>query len=286
MATVNTILRGVVSALLIPLRALPELAGLAVIALVASVGMLLVYKFASDQEGISAVKSKIHACLFEIRLFNDDIRAMLRAQGELLGHNLRYMRFALVPMAIMIVPFFFLIAQLQFRYAYRSLTPGQPAIVQATLGEGWEGQVPTEDTGGLAKPVARLVAPDGVEVQTPALWIPSERQLAWRVAGRKAGDYQLTVELGDQRYDKSFRVGAGKQRLALVSPLRPDRSLVEQLVYPAEPPLPDGPVESISVAYPSHDVWFFGWNTHWLVVFFILSIVFAFALRNRMGVSI
>ncbi len=286
MATVNSILRGVVSAALTPLRGVPELASLAVIALVAAVGMLLVYKVASNQEGIAAVKTKIHACLFEIRLFNDDIRAMLRAQGELLGHNLRYMRFALVPMAIMIVPFFLLIAQLQFHYGYRSLAPGQPVIVQATLDPGWEGKVPTEDAGGIAKPVARLVAPAGVDVQTPALWIPSERQLAWRVAGEKAGDYRLSVELGDQRYDKSLRVGAGAtERLALISPIRP-RSVLDQLVYPAEPPLAAGPVESISVAYPSHDVWFFGWNTHWLVVFFILSIVFAFALRNRMGVSI
>ncbi len=286
MATVNTILRGVVSAVLTPLRGLPELAGLAILSRVAAVGMLMVYKYASNQDGIAAVKAKIHACLFEIRLFNDDIRAMLRAQGELLGHNLRYMRFALVPMAIMIVPYFLLIAQLQFRYAYRTLAPGQPAIVQATLGEGWEGDVPTEEAGGIAKPVAHLVAPDGVEVETPTLWIPSERQLAWRVAGKTPGDYRLTVELGDQRYDKSFRVGAGEERLALISPLRVDRSFFEQLVYPAEPPLPAGPLESISVAYPSHDVWFFGWNTHWLVVFFILSIAFAFALRNRLGVKL
>ncbi len=286
MATVNSVLRGVVSAVLTPLRGLPELAGLAVIALVAAIGMLMVYKLASNQDGIAAVKSKIHACLFEIRLFNDDIRAMLRAQWELLGHNMRYMRFALVPMAIMIVPFFLLIAQLQFRYGYHAMAPGQPVIVQATLGEDWEGKVPTQDADGIAKPVARLVAPAGVEVQTPALWIPSERQLAWRVAGDKPGDYRLSVKLGDQTFDKSFRVQQGNTHLALISPLRVGQSFVDQLVYPAEAPLPAGPVESISVAYPSADVWFFGWNTHWLVVFFILSIAFAFALRNRMGVSI
>lgn len=286
MATVNSILRGVVSALLTPLRSLPELAGLAVIALVAAVGMLMVYKLASNQEGLAAVKSKIHACLFEIRLFNDDIGAMLRAQWELLGHNMRYMRFALVPMSIMIVPFFLLIAQLQFHYGYHALKPGQPVIVQATLGEGWKAKVPTQDVDGTPKPVARLVAPAGVEVQTPTLWIPSQRQLAWRVAGDKPGDYRLSVKLGNQSFDKSFHVGPDKKHLALLSPLRVGQSFFDQLVYPAEAPLPAGPVHSISVAYPSADVWFFGWNTHWLVVFFILSIAFAFALRNRLGVKI
>jgi hypothetical protein len=30
----------------------------------------------------------------------------------------------------------------------------------------------------------------------------------------------------------------------------------------------------------------FGWGVHWMVVFFVFSMVFAFALRNRLGVAI
>ena len=53
--------------------------------------MLIVFKKTSNQARLEAVKKQIHACLFELRLFSDDLPAILRAQGEILRHNLRYL---------------------------------------------------------------------------------------------------------------------------------------------------------------------------------------------------
>ena len=291
MELLNTVLRTLVSALLWPFRGLPPLVGLTVVSLLTAVGMLLVFKATSNQGGIAAVKRQIHACLFEIRLFNDDLRAILRAQGELLRHNLRYLKFSLVPLLWMIVPLFLLIAQLQFQYGYEPLAPGRQAIVEVVLAEGWEEALPPEAVeviDGFPRPAAELVAPEGVRVETAGVWAPDVREMSWRLSGERPGDYELAVELGGRTYGKGLRV-ATEERVAaagLLSPIRPPRSTLQQLVYPAEPPLPKGPVKSISVSYPGAEVWFFGWDTHWMVVFFILSIVFAFALRNRLGVSI
>ena len=47
---------------------------------------------------------RLHAALFEIRLFNDDLSAIFRAQAEMLRHNLTYLRLSLVPMIWMFVP--------------------------------------------------------------------------------------------------------------------------------------------------------------------------------------
>lgn len=291
MELLNTVLRAAVSALLFPFRGLPPLVGLAVVSLLTAVGMLLVFKVTSNQAGIAAVKRQIHACLFEIRLFNDDLRAILRAQGELLRHNLRYLKFSVVPLLWMIVPLFLLIAQLQFQYAYEPLEPGRPAIVEMVLAEGWEEALPPEAVeviDGFPRPAAELVAPEGVRLETPGVWAPDVREMSWRLSGERPGDYELAVELGGERFTKRLRVAEGERVAAagLLSPIRPPRDVLLQLVYPAEPPLPKGPVESISVSYPGAEVWFFGWRTHWMVVFFILSIAFAFALRNRLGVSI
>lgn len=288
MELVNAALRAVVSALLFPFRGLHPLVGLTVVSLVTGIAMLLVFKATSDQDGIAAVKRKIHACLFEIRLFNDDLRAILRAQGELLRHNLAYLRFSLVPLAWMIVPFVLLIAQLQFHYGYEPASPGRPVLVDAVLAEGWEQALPpeaVEEFDGFLRPAVELAAPDGVRVETPGVWAPDVREVTWRIAGERPGDYELAVAVAGERYTKSLRV-ADEPGVRLLSPVRTDGGFWEQVLYPAEPPLPDGPVESITVAYPGAEVWFLGWTTHWLVVFFILSIVFAFALRNRLGVSI
>jgi hypothetical protein len=62
--------------------------------------------------------------------------------------------------------------------------------------------------------------------------------------------------------------------------VRADGVLFNQLLYPAERPLPDGAVESIAVTYPPRAVGVLGFRMHWMVVFFALSVMFAMALRG------
>ena len=60
---------------------------------------------------------------------------------------------------------------------------------------------------------------------------------------------------------------------------------MDQLLYPSEPPLPaDSVLSSLTVAYPDGNVDVFGWQVHWMIVYFALSIAFAFALRKPFGV--
>lgn len=286
MEPVNVVLRALVSAVLFPFRGLPPLVGITVVSLVTAIAMLLVFKATSNQSAIAAVKRQIHASLFEIRLFNDDLRAILRAQRELLRHNARYLRHSFAPLLWMIVPFVLLIAQLQFHYGYQPVEPGTSVLVEARLADGWQDGTEVEDVEGFTKPVAHLSASPGVRVETPTLWAPELRELSWRVAVDEPGQHELAVEVAGERYTKLLDAGADRFAQEQISPIRPGRSFWQQLLYPAEPPLPEGPVESISVSYEDADVWFLGWNTHWMVIFFILSIAFAFMLRNRFGVSI
>ena len=97
MSAVNALLRTVFDVLMSPFRSLPPIVGLLVVSLVAAVCMLLVFKKTSNQKKLEAVKRQIHACLFEIRLFNDDLPAILRSQMEILRHNLNYLRLSAVP---------------------------------------------------------------------------------------------------------------------------------------------------------------------------------------------
>jgi hypothetical protein len=249
--------------------------GLVVVALPISIGMLLVYKATSAQAQLDAVKRRIHACLFEIRLYNDDLFAILRAQIEILRHNLTYLRLSMVPMVWMIVPLTLVIAQLQFHYGYQGLTLGSPTLLEVELSPGV--------AAGAGRPDASLEVPDGLRVETPALWIPSRNQLLWRLAAERSGDYTIAVKVGDVRETKSVRVADGVVRR---SPNRTDRGFLNQLLYPAEPPLPaQSPIHAINLRYPEHDVDVFGWPLHWMIVFFILTIVFAFALRGPFGVT-
>jgi hypothetical protein len=90
--------------------------------------------------------------------------------------------------------------------------------------------------------------------------------------------------VGDAAETKSVRVVDGVVRR---SPIRVGGNLLDQLLYPAEPPLPgDSAIRSISLSYPEHDVDVLGWRVNWMIVFFVLTLVFAFALRGPLGVTI
>ena len=70
-----------------PLLALPPLAGLLVVSLATAVVMLLVVARTSNQAGIIAAKRGIHAALFEIRLYGDDLGLVARASATSCGRT-------------------------------------------------------------------------------------------------------------------------------------------------------------------------------------------------------
>jgi hypothetical protein len=273
-SAVNSALRATFDVLLAPFRSLPPLVGLLVVSLVVAVLMLLVFKKTSNQPRLEAVKRQIHASLFEIRLFSDDLPAILRAQGEILGHNVRYLGLSLVPMLVMLVPLVLVIAQLEFHYGYRGLRPDEEFLVKVRLKEGQ----------GPARPAATLEAPAGLAVVTPAVWIPSERELAWRLRAERWGDYDLKLRLDDREYAKTAQVSPLVRRR---SPFRLEPTFLNLVLYPAEDPLPaESPVAAIALTYPEGTVSLLGWHVNWLIAFGILSIGFAFALRRRLGVTL
>ena len=268
MSALNILLARVIDGLLSPFSGLPPLVGLGALSLLTAAAMLLVIRATSDQSRLAAVKRAIQACIFEVRLFNDDARAMLRAMAELVRHNLTYLRLSLVPLLWMILPLGLFVAHLQFHYGYAGLDSGTRALVKVRV------------TGDEAIPV--LEAPAAIRVETPAVWIPSLREAAWRIAVDQPGRYELTIRLGDRVLTKSL---AASGDIIRRSPLRVDAGLARQFLYPAEPPLPAGSgIESIAITYPERSIAIFGWELHWLIVFLVLSTAFAFVLRSRFKV--
>ena len=274
MSAVNGVLRAASDLLLAPLSGLPPLVGLLVVSAVTSVLMLLVFKWTSDQARMEQVKRRIHASLFEIRLFNDDLVNILRSSLDIVRHNALYVRLTLLPLAIMIVPLVLAVAQLQFHYGYQNLRPGESTLVQVELAGG----------GGERRPDARLTATDGVSIDAGPIWIPSQRELAWRITATGEGSQLLTLELDGRTYTKTLELSPGVARR---SPLRPAEGFWNQLLYPSEDPLPaDAPVEAIAVGYRGAEVGAFGLEAHWIIGFLVLSIVFAFAFRGALGVQV
>lgn len=264
--------------LVMPFRGMPAAVGLTVISLLVSVAMLIAFGRISDQDGLDRIKRRIQAGVYEIRLYKDDLRTIFASQLAILGHTWTYFKLSMVPMLWIMLPIVVVVIQLQFQYGYESVEPGDAVLVIAEMTE--EG---AERVSGTRAADVTLEAPEGVRVETQAAWSPALGEVAWRVRAEDPGEHELVVRIGDRSFTKTLRVAG---TTVLRSPVRP-AGLLGQIVYPAESPLPDGSgLTSIRVSYDDADVSFFGLEMHWIIAFFVLTMIFAFALARPLGVKI
>ena len=277
MEILNATLRALFDAIQNPLASVPVWVGILLWSFPVTIFALWIFKVTSNQDRITAVKAKIHACLFEIRLFNDDIRAIFRAQWEIIGHVIHYQMLALKPMIWIFPPLILIMIQLHAFYGFRGLEPGESAIVTATMR--------ADDT---TRPDVELQVPEGVILETPGVWAPDLHQMAWRIKAKKAGDFQLDLEHQGTTQSKNLRVTQSAVRL---SPERPSRSIFAQLEWPSEKPLPpESSLATITLGYPEARVEFLGLEMEsqwaWMILFFVLTMIIGLALKSPMGVEI
>jgi len=275
MRIVNLIFGGIFDALLFPFRGLSPWFGMIFVSLATAFLMLWVFKLTSNQDGIRKAKNAIKAHLLELRLFKDNLRVSLRAQRRILRANLSYIACNSKPMAVMIIPLVLTLAQLNLWFSVSALKPGETTLVKLKLARA-------------ADPLAlelQIEPSPGLAVETPAVRVIDEEEIAWRIRAQETGPASLTFRFAGRTVVKPVAVGG--RPLAKVSTLTPGKSLLKQLLYPGERPLPaDTPVTEIQVLYAEKGLKLFGLSVHWLVAYFVLSIIFGFAFKGIFKVEI
>jgi uncharacterized membrane protein (DUF106 family) len=271
-AFLNRLLTGAFDLALRPFLGLPPLWALLAISRVTGVLMLWIFGKVSDQQAIRSVRDRIRGHLLGMRIFGDEISLLLVLLGRSLRATATYMKYAVLPMLVMMIPVVLILIQMNLRFAMRPLEPGEPSVVTVKLRE-----LPA------ASPAVELEAPPGVIVETPPVRVDALREVSWRIRAEEPGDYRLLVRAGGSETEKRLRVGP---RWGSVSPLRTAKTL-DLLLYPGEPPIaPELPVESIRLTYDYLPIRVFGFHVNWLLGFFVASIAFGFALRKPLGVEI
>ena len=271
----NAALSGLFDLLFAPFRGMSPWIPMAVVSLLTGFLMLLIYRAVSNQRGILRVKNQIKAHLLELRLFKNDLGVSLRAQGRILAANLKYIGYAFKPLLVMIVPVMLILIQLNDWFGSRPLAVGESALVKARLAEGYS---PVET--GL-----RLEAPDGIVLETDPLRIEEDREVDWRIRAVTPGVHELVLRWGDRSAVKTVVVDGG--RLARVSTARVRTNAWREISHPGEKSLPGGgPVTTFEVRYPERRLNLFGKGVHWLVAYFVLSLVLGFAFKGVFKVTI
>jgi hypothetical protein len=240
---------------------------------------LIVYKYVSNQGGIQRAKNAIKVHLLEIRLFKDDIGAVLAATAKILLKNALYLGHNILPMLVMIVPMMTILFQLEARYAHDPLPVGSVNLLILKL-DRRQPDVPDTATGLAA--AVRLEVPEGLSLDAPPVRT-AEGEIAWRLRAERPGDYVLAIHVGDEIVEKRVAVGGPPRKV----PVLRTKGL-EGLLYPGEPGLDgDSPVYSARLDYPARDLgWLPGGEMGVLATFFGLSILSGFALKGLFGVTL
>ena len=233
--------------------------------------MVVVFGYTSNQKAIHIAKEHLKAHLLALRLFQDQIPVVIRSYGRIFLATGRYLQLAFKPLLFVILPLTFMVVQLD---RYLGLTPmqaGQPFLVKA--------RVNPETLND-----ASLQLPTGLATTAPAVHVPSENEVAWRVVAERDGYYDLNVQASDQTMVKRVVVASS---LARLSPIRLRGQFWERIFVSGEPALPqNSPIQAIEVQYPARSIAFAGVEWNWIWLFLVLSMIAGFLFKSILGIEI
>ncbi len=272
----NLALGKVFDIVLAPFAKINPLWGLGVVSFITGAVMVFIFKYVSNQEGIRRSKAKVRGYFLEVWIYKHDFKVVTGSIGRILLANLKYMRFAVAPLIVLMIPVILIMVHLNLRYNDRPLNPGETAILTAEFNQ----MDILEDLELTA------ISEGGFAVETPPVRAIAAGEVSWRLRAESPGKRFVTIFWSGGEVKKEIVVGSDK--VSKTSFRRSAaNSLSDALFLPGEKPLPSGsPVISVSVKYPPRQLRVLGIGVHWIVVFFVLSIVAGFALKGVFGVEI
>src|SRR3954468_16548052 len=151
------------------------------VSIVIGLVMVIVFRYTSDQKAIGRAKDRLKAHLLAVRLFQDQLPVVMRAYGKILSGTGTYLRLAFTPFLIAILPITFFIIQLDRYFGLLPLQPAQSFLVEARV----------SDPAALND--ASLQLPPALSSSAPAVHLPKDNEVVWRVVAEREGQYEIKI---------------------------------------------------------------------------------------------
>lgn len=242
------------------------------ISIVIGLFMVIVFRYTSDQKAIGRAKDRLKAHLLAVRLFQDQLPVVMRAYSRILRGAGSYLRLALTPFLIAILPITFLIVQLDRYFGWTPLHQGETFLVEAKVEEP-----------AAANAIELQLPPELVSSAAP-VHIPADKEVVWRVAAQRDGRYDIYLAAAGERDSKQVVVAPG---LARVSPVRLRGNFWKRMFTSGEPALAENsPVQSIAISYPPRVINFAWMEWNWIVLFFVVSLIAGFVFKSVLGIQV
>jgi hypothetical protein len=247
--------------------------GLVWLSLLSGAGMAFVFRATTKARRIRAAKARFRSYIYEMRIYQDSLRAVFAAFFQSLWSNILYVRLILPPVLILIVPMILLIAQLDGRYGAGPLPVGEATVLTVRLSGG----------AGAHETYVALTSGTGATVDAGPVRIPGSNEISWRVRIEEAGTHDATLSIDGFDYTVHLVAEPAYRMIGRTGGAKP----LEPLLHPGMPPIPEGSgIDYLHVDYPSASYTLLFWRVHWLVIFLFYTAVGAAAIKLLVGFEI
>ena len=271
----------IIDQLFLPFSRFSPLYGLAFATLLITAFALIIYKYCSNQPEIKKAKERIKAHFVEVWLFIDDPILILKAQAGIFSQGVRYLAYALIPLAIMFLPVLIFLVNCEYRYHYRPFQPGEVFLLKLRFSEHvfeWRNAV-------------NLELPPSLELTAPPLRVQDKdeggkefHEIDYRVKVNEWGNHAVKLSVGDNEH-VALKIFCDPSRTIRLNPIE-TAGFFSTFLHPGIGVLKLGNrIEQMEVKYPEDQISFFGWETYWVWPFLILMFIFAFALKPLIRVE-
>jgi hypothetical protein len=265
----------IIDLLFLPFSEFLPVYGLAFATLLVTTCALAIYKYTSNQKGIKKAKERIKAHFVEVWLYIDDPILILKAQVGIFSYGVKYLTYALIPLAIIFFPVFIFLINCEYRYHYRPFQAGEVFLLKMRLSES------VSDWNNAIK----LELPSGLEFTAPPLRLQDIdesgkefHEIDYRLKVNEKGNHTFKLSVNEKKQIEVgiFADGSHNARLNPVEAI----GFPTTFWHPGIGLLKTGNgIEKIEVKYPEDQISFFGWETYWVWPFLTLMFIFAFILK-------
>ncbi len=234
-----------------PLLNLGAFWGIAIISLLITVAVTLVYKYTTDQKEMKRIKEQLKQYQKQMREVKDPKKVM-EINKKAMELNFKYMGSSFKSTLYTFIPMIIIFAWLSGTIAYHPLTANDPFTVTAEFGKDAKGTI--EITS-----IPELTVLNGATQEI------SNNIAEWQLQGTE-GEYKLTFKYNTEEYSKNIKIA--------------DKGYENPLMQ-----IPDSKLKSVTIGnkpvHPLGDKFhIFSWYPGWLGVYIILSILFSLGIRN------
>ncbi|MBI2133251.1 DUF106 domain-containing protein [Candidatus Woesearchaeota archaeon] len=241
-----------------------------IISLLVSIIVTLVYKYATDQNRLSAIKKESEQLRRDLKNAKDT-GAMAEINKQLIEKTMEQFRASMKPMLITMIPALIILGWMQSSVAYEQLIPGKEFTTTAEFEKSSGGEI-------------ELIAPENIQLLSEPKQKANE-SVKWRLKGPE-GNYELEYRYDNEVYTRNIKITEKWEYEDTL--LEKEKSFLGIKSGDQYPIRKDSNIKAIRIdnppVRPLGGIKILGWQPGWLATYIILSLAFSMGIRSVLKV--